>query len=284
MQAPQTSAAPSQRRGSIKSALDRLGVVSFKKSLRYVCISAAMFFAFDWPGFADLVDLTSGTSGSMTPYPQSFNETRGVDVTVLSGPDLCISSMTLSGLYIRSATFAFVGARIYDSTSGSVIASNTVTVFASGAVTIPISATLVSGSNYRVGFYVLTSPANQGAGTMFDPDPPGFGGFPYTDATGFLEINNAYSIASDSFPSNWNIYVPQVVLEATLCAHLSISLVYPNVLVMWPTSGGNATLEATSDLTDPNGWVTVTNPRTVVGSNVVVTIPLSGDRRFYRLK
>jgi len=266
------------------SCLGWLRAESYKHSLRYIWISAAIIFVGNCPGFADSIDVTSGTSGSLTPVPQSFNETRSVDVTVLSGLDLCITSMTLRGLYIRSATSAYVGARIYDSSSSSLIASHAITVLTGGTVTIPISATLVSGGNYRVAFYVLTSPANQGTGTMFDPDPPDLGGFPYTDATGLLEINNAYSIAEDSFPSNWNIFVPLIVLEATSCTHLRISLAYPNVRVLWPASGSNAVLEATSDLTDPNGWLSVTNSPTIVGSNAVVTIPLSGNSQFYRLK
>ena len=42
---------------------------------------------------------------------------------------------------------------------------------------------------------------------MFDPDS-----FPYTESTGTLDVNQAYSIASDSFPTNPNIFVPQITI------------------------------------------------------------------------
>jgi len=247
-------------------------------------IGTALILLSNGPGLADSIDVTSGTSGSLTPVPQSYNETRGVDVTVLSGLDLRITSMTLRGLYTGSAKSALVGARIYNSSNTSLLASASITISGGGTITVPISATLASGGNYRVGFYVETDPKWQGSGTLFDPDPPGLGGFPYIDATGVLRINNAYSIAADSFPSNWNIYVPPLELEAALCTHLNISVVYPNVLVQWPASGSNALLEATSDPTDPNNWQTVTNPQTIIGSNLVVTIPISSDNQFYRLR
>lgn len=249
-----------------------------KHSLIYL----ALIVFSDWSGFAVSVDVTSGTSGSLTPFAQSYNETRVVDITVLSDLDFCISSMTLRGLGIGPATSASVGSRIYDTSDNSLVAKNSVTIFSGGTVTVPISATLTPGGNYRVGFYVETSPQSRGSGILFDPDPLGFGGFPYTDATGLLRINNAYDIATDTFPTNWNIYVPQMELDGTMNTHLKISLAYPNVLAQWPASGSNATLQATSNLIS-NDWASVTNSPAIVGSNVVVTIPISSESQFYRL-
>jgi hypothetical protein len=254
------------------------------KTLRHIRIGAAIILVSQWPGFADPVVLTSGTSGSLTGFPQSYNENRGVDVTVLSGLDLAITSMTLYDLGIGGATSAYVGARIYNSGDGSLLASGEVTVFRGGRVTVPISATLLSSGNYRVTIYVATDPKSKGSATLFDPDPPGLGGFPYTEATGLLRINNAWDIATDSFPTNWNIYVPQITLEATLCTHLNVYLVNSNALVQWPAAASNVVLEATPDLTDPSAWVTVTNAPALVGTNWVVTNHISGDSRFYRLR
>jgi hypothetical protein len=244
-----------------------------RKAIRPLCFTAALIFAGHC--FAESIDVTSGTNGSLTS-PQSFNETRAVDVTV-SALDLYVTSMTLSGLLIRSGD-AFVGARIYDTSNSSLLASESVTGFGGGTVTIPVSATLLSGRSYRLSFYVATSPANQGTGILFEPE-----GFPYTDTTGLLQINNAYEAVKDSFPTNWNIFAPQIELEADLYTHLNISLAYPNVLVMWPAAGSNANLEVTSDLTS-NNWVPVNEPPHIIGSNAVVTIPMSGDSQFYRLR
>jgi hypothetical protein len=246
-----------------------------------VCFALMLFG--NEAGIAASVDVTSGTSGSLTPVGQSYNETRAVDVTELSDLDFCITSMTLRGLGIGSATSAVVGARIYNTSDTSLVAQNSVTIFSGGTVTVPISATLVSGGIYRIGFYVETSPQSRGYGFFFDPDPPGLGGFPYTEATGLLRINNAYSIASDTFPANWNIYVPQMTFEGILNTHLRISVAYPKVLVQWPAAVSNATLEVTSTPTIPNDWVAVTNLPTITGSNVVVTLPISSKSQFYRL-
>ena len=41
------------------------------------------------------------------------------------------------------------------------------------------------------------------------------GGFPYTEASGTLEINQAYSISSDSFPTNSNIYAPRIRIDVS---------------------------------------------------------------------
>jgi hypothetical protein len=110
------------------------------------------------------VNLTPASAGALTPG-QSFNETRAADVTVLTPGPLSVTSMTLSGLSIGTATSALVGARIYSST-GTPIASANATVTVGGQVTIPISATLASGATYRVGFYVQTTPSGQGSGTI----------------------------------------------------------------------------------------------------------------------
>ena len=48
-------------------------------------------------GAAYTINVASGTAGSPT-INQSYNETRAVDVTVLSPVNLAVSSMTLSGI------------------------------------------------------------------------------------------------------------------------------------------------------------------------------------------
>jgi len=180
--------------------------------------SATAVVWFGVPGIAQAattVDLTSGTTGALTGVPQSFNETRGVDVTVLAASDQLLRSMTLDGLFISTAS-ATIGARVYDSNTMTLIASADTTVSSGSnlSVTIPIPATLAAGSDYRLSFFVDAGGFG-GSGTMFDPDPSGLGGFPYTDATGTLDINQAYSIASDSFPTNANIFVPLITLHVS---------------------------------------------------------------------
>src|SRR5262245_21277513 len=117
---------------------------------RFSSLVAIVFSLCAGPAAAGGIDLTSGTAGSFTGVPQSFNETRGVDVTVLPGPAVTVAAMRLDALFGGGAISAFVGARIYDSTSQALLASGDVTITSGNSATVPISMILVPGSSYRV--------------------------------------------------------------------------------------------------------------------------------------
>ena len=178
---------------------------------------------------------------------QSFNETRGVDVSVLAAVDLAVSSMKLAGLSIGSAASALVGARIYNSTNQVLVGSGAVTVTAGGSVTVPISATLEAGANYRVAFYVATTPASLASGTFVSNS----GGFPYTESTGLLRINSAHANPADVFPNTSNIFVPQICLQARP-ACFSLSADAPGPLIAGQsfneTRGVDVTVLTAADL------------------------------------
>ena len=131
---------------------------------------------------------------------QSFNETRAVDVQVLSPGGVRVAAMTLRRFNVGSGT-GTLGARIYTST-GSLQASADTAVGAGfdQTVTIPVSATLTAGSIYRVGFHLVTNPPGGGSGDLTDPPPTGFGVTPYTEPTGSLQVLSAWQIASDVLP------------------------------------------------------------------------------------
>ena len=155
---------------------------------------------------ATTIDLTSGVSGTYIAG-QSYNETRAVDVTVLSPLSLYVSSMTLSGIDGTGIAKAV----IYDSNTQALIASAQGDL-TGGTITLSISATLSSGGEYRIGFYGLL-----GSGTFFQPGSPPYtlpGNFPYTESSGLLRINGAWDTATDSFPNNENLAVPQITLQA----------------------------------------------------------------------
>ncbi len=161
------------------------------------------------------LDLASGTGGS---FPAgSFNGTRGVDVTVLAAANVHVASMGLAGLGIGAASSALVGARIYESSGGTLVASADVNITTAGSpITVPISATLLSGTAYRVAFFVATTPPGQGTGTLFDPAPAGPAGFPYTEIAGVLQVNGAMSSASDVFPSGAESVAPQIQVSTSI--------------------------------------------------------------------
>ncbi len=154
--------------------------------------------------------MTLGMTGSIR-IGQSYNEIRAVNATVLGTEDRIIDSMILSGLNLGAAGFAAVGARIYDEETRTLVASADVTAVGGNnniAVTIPISAVLSAGKTYVIGCYIQTTPLNKASGNFFQPDI-----FPYVESEGVFRINSSHSASSDSFPSNPNIFVPQLVLR-----------------------------------------------------------------------
>lgn len=169
------------------------------KTPGYFCITALAFALGTSLATAIPVSLISGTSGSFMAG-QSYNETRAVDVTVLSSENLLVQSMTLTGIGGSGPAEAV----IYDSNTHLLIASAVGTV-AGGTVTVPISTTLLSGGDYRIGFF-----GDLGNGTFFEPSS-----FPYIETSGLLQINGACDTAADSFPSYSNIFDPQVSLGVT---------------------------------------------------------------------
>jgi hypothetical protein len=168
------------------------------------------------------IDLTSGTSGSLVPS-SSFNQTRGIDVTVGPVPGgAYVQAMTLDGLSVSSGS-ATVGARIYDSEATGLIASaqTTVSTGTNLSVTVPISAVLSANNDYRLAFFV--SAGGGATATLFDPDPSGSGGFSYTEEDGILEINQAYSIATDAFPTSADDLAPRIRVDVS-CSPRAIPL------------------------------------------------------------
>ena len=151
------------------------------------------------------INLASGTTGTTTGVPQSYNENRGIDITVLSKIDLKINSMTLSKFFPNPGDTAWVGARIYNSSTAALLISSptyTLTSTTGANITVPMSYTLTAGGTYRVSFYGWgPHPPTKNYGAMFQPQA-----FPYTESSGLVQINQAYDVASDVMPSNTNIY------------------------------------------------------------------------------
>jgi hypothetical protein len=163
-------------------------------------------------------DVTTGSTGSLTPVAQSFNETRAVDVTVLGSSNRIVEKLILKGLNISvGATSALVGARIYDSSTQALVGSSDVTVAGGSAdmtVTVVLSATLEAGKSYRIGFYVETTPLWQANGKLYRPDEfsSPYSPMPYAENSGVFRINSAHS-GVDSYPNIPNISIPQMTIH-----------------------------------------------------------------------
>ena len=176
------------------------------KVLPQFCVAISIFVAGTGLAAATTIYMDSGTSGSFIAG-QSYNETRAVDVTVLSPVNLAVSSMTLSGI----GGSGLAEAVIYDSNTQLLIASAQGSL-TGGTITLPISATLLSGDEYRIGFSGLLN-----SGTFFVP-PSNSGGLPiipYTESSGLLQINSAWDGRTAGFPAYPNLFVPQVSMQVS---------------------------------------------------------------------
>ena len=158
--------------------------------------------------FAQTIDLTTGTTGTITGFAQSFNENRAVDVTVLSAHNIHITSISIHRYWVGGDGTANLSARVYNSGTQALLYSHDTTVFNinNGTVNIPISYVLDTGMTYRISFY-SSGPNSDNAGNMFQPTA-----FPYVDSTGLLRINQAYDVGADAFPNNFNIFVPIITM------------------------------------------------------------------------
>jgi hypothetical protein len=57
-----------------------------------------------------------------------------------------------------------------------------------------------------------------------------------------------------------------------------------NILLSWPLSAPGFAVQSTTNLTDNNSWMTLTNLPVIVDSQNRVTDRVSGPAKFYRLK
>ena len=64
---------------------------------------------------------------------------------------------------------------------------------------------------------------------------------------------------------------------------LSVSLSGSHAAMVWPASATAFSLYSTTNLAPPINWLPVTNSPLILGSNRSVTLPTSGELRFFRL-
>ncbi|MBI3501015.1 MAG: T9SS type A sorting domain-containing protein [Bacteroidetes bacterium] len=158
-------------------------------------------------------DITTGASGTTTTVPQSFNETRGVDITVLQ--PVLIQSIILHRFCTGTVNDSgFVGLRIYDSGTQALLFSRDSVISPMYDSAISFSALFINtwqtGQSFRVSFscYGYGNSNTSGSGYMFQPTT-----FPYNGNNGFVQINQAYDGALNTFPNNTNIFVPFISFE-----------------------------------------------------------------------
>jgi len=161
------------------------------------------------------VDLTSGVVVGTLSGDASFNDTRAIEVGIVSPAALNVNAMTLREFSVSEGGSGSFGARIYDSRSGILLASSEAAV-SSGldqSITISIAARLDPGHTYRVGFF--SSVGGSGSANGTDVDPAGDALTSYFERTGLMHIDGIFQSNTDAFPTTRYPLLPYVSLDVT---------------------------------------------------------------------
>lgn len=156
------------------------------------------------------IDLTSGGAGYTMPN-QSYNESRGIDITVISS-SMNVTAVTLKRFNTWAAK-AFIGLRVYNSTTHALLfkRDSIIASMHDGSLTIPASFMLEQGQSYRVCFYCIDYPNTSNTSSAYVYVPT----FPYVESSNLIRINEAYQSNLDQFPENKNLCTPFISLEYT---------------------------------------------------------------------
>jgi len=102
----------------------------------------------------------------------------------------------------------------------------------------------------------------------------------WTTVTNVPVIVNFQYTVTNQISSGSVFYRLATIASPTLQAQVSGK----NFILSWPTSATGYSLETTTNLTDPNSWMTLTNVPAIVNLQNTITNPASDGARFYRLK
>ena len=80
-----------------------------------------------------------------------------------------------------------------------------------------------------------------------------------------------------------SVTVSDIAFYVTLPPALQAYASGGNLMLSWPMSAQNSSLQTTTNLTDPNSWMTLTNVPVIVNLQKTVTNSMSDRMRFYRL-
>jgi hypothetical protein len=81
--------------------------------------------------------------------------------------------------------------------------------------------------------------------------------------------------------TSWALVTPQAVEASPI---LSVALNASDVVISWPTNAIDFNLESAANLNAPIGWLAVTNPVVVNGTNNTVTISAGNGNQFFQLR
>jgi hypothetical protein len=83
--------------------------------------------------------------------------------------------------------------------------------------------------------------------------------------------------------TNAQLTVENLAFSVSSPPSLQVQVNGSNLMLSWPMSAHNFSLQTTTNLGDPNSWVTLTNVPSIVNVQNTVTNPIAGSEGFYRL-
>ncbi len=179
---------------------------------------------------AQVIDDTSGGNGTLTGVGQSYNESRAMDVTVLSAVPVHITSMTIKYLNSGADNTVMLGTRVFNTSNMASVFSHDTTLSMSminATIIVPVSYTLLPGESYRIGFF-CGGPNQDNSAGMYHPT------FPYNESHNLLQINAGKEAINDVYPNNMNIYIPVMNLNYILTTGIDFINPQENTLSLFP--------------------------------------------------
>jgi pimeloyl-ACP methyl ester carboxylesterase len=101
----------------------------------------------------------------------------------------------------------------------------------------------------------------------------------WTIVTNAPSIANSECSITNQISGGISYYRLAIIAAPTLQAQISSS----NIILSWPSSSQNFSLQTTTNLADPNSWMTLTNVPAIMNLQNTITNPISGYQGFYRL-
>ena len=105
------------------------------------------------------------------------------------------------------------------------------------------------------------------------------------DVSAFAGQTNEFFIGIVGGTStNAQLTVENLAFSISTPPSLQAQMSSGNLMLSWPMSAQNFSLQTTTNLADPNSWTTLPNVPAIVNFQNAVTNPISDGMRFYRLK
>jgi hypothetical protein len=128
----------------------------------------------------------------------------------------------------------------------------------------------VNGGSVRGGGFCL----NDTVSTVVAEPAPGFALATWTENGKVVNRSSIYTFT--------NVVHRTLIANFVPMPSLAVVSTADNFVMAWPTNFQNIAVEQITNV--PGQWVPLAIPASILGTNYIITVPLSGSQRFFRLK